>query len=246
MLVASSVFGTHDCAFSVTYLSAPGARLITSLNQISGVRLDPDYSSKIEYLKSQKWNFPTKKLSELLLTSPQYGANETALNRQNDNDIRYIRITDIDDLGYLKNKSWKTAENTEDRYLLEKDDILFARSGSVGRCYIHKKIDSPSIFAGYLIRFRLDAEKINLDYFFYYCHSSVYKFWVSAIERPAVQSNINSEEFKSLVVPVPNFEKQTEIANNISEIRNQAIQLELDANQIMTEAKAEIENIILG
>ena len=174
------------------------------------------------------------------------GQTKTAISKQTESDIRYIRITDIDELGYLKNKSWKTAENTEEKYLLEKDDILFARSGSVGRCYIHKNNDTPSIFAGYLIRFRLDNERINPDFFFYYCHSSIYKFWVSAIERPAVQSNINSEEFKSLVIPIPSIEKQTEIAKYITELRNKAKQLELDADQIMTEAKTKVENIILG
>ncbi|MDE5419148.1 restriction endonuclease subunit S [Labilibaculum sp. DW002] len=218
----------------------------TSITKLSGGRFDPDFTSKIDYLINLKWNFPTEKLNDLLLTSPQYGANETACNKRNEDDIRYIRITDIDDLGNLKDISWKTAENTEEKYLLDKNDILFARSGSVGRCYIHKKVDLPAIFAGYLIRFKLNSEKINPDYLFYYCHSSIYKFWVSAIERPAVQSNINSEEFKSLVVPVPTLEKQSEIANQITDIRNQAKQLENDAKQIMIDAKLEVEQIILG
>jgi hypothetical protein len=41
-------------------------------------------------------------------------------------------------------------------------------------------------------------------------------------------------------------EKQIEIAKHITDLRDQAKQLELDAVQIMAEAKAEVEKIILG
>lgn len=217
----------------------------TTLGQVSR-RLDPDYISKIDYITSLKWNYKTNKLGNLIKVSPQYGANESACEYRSKNDIRYIRITDIDEYGNLKIESKKTAEKIQDKYLLEDDDILFARSGSVGRCYIHKHVKEDAIFAGYLIRFKLDTLMVNPDFLFYYCHSSIYKFWVSAIERPAVQSNINSEEFKSLEIPIPPLDKQIEIANNITDIRNQAKQLEFEAELVMQEAKSQIEKIILS
>ena len=140
----------------------------------------------------------------------------------------------------------KTANNILEQYTLNYNDILFARSGSVGRCYIHKNIDKEAIFAGYLIRFILDETKVNLNYFFYYCHSSIYKYWVSAIERPAVQSNINSEEYKSLKIPLPPLKKQNEIAKHIQNIRDKVKQLKKESVQDLENAKIEVEKMILG
>ena len=215
-------------------------------SEVVGKRVDPDYRLKYELLFSQNGKYEFVKLKELLIDTPQYGANEEGRERNSDEDVRYIRITDIDELGNLKNNDWKTAQNIEEQYLLKKDDILFARSGSVGRCYIHKETEQSAIFAGYLIRFKLNEQKLNSNFMFYYCNSKFYKFWVTAIERPAVQSNINAEEYKALPIPLPPIEKQNEIAAHISQIRAQAKQLQADAAQVLANAKAEIERMILG
>ena len=215
-------------------------------SKVIGTRIDPDYSLKYDLLFSQKGYYSFVKLKELLVDTPQYGANEEGKERITDDDVRYIRITDIDELGNLKNNDWKTAQTIEEQYLLKQNDILFARSGSVGRCYIHKKTEHSAIFAGYLIRFKINENKLNPDFLFYYCNSRFYKMWVSAIERPAVQSNINAEEYKALPIPLPPIEKQIEIATHISQIRAAAKQLQEDAAQILTSAKADIERMILG
>lgn len=217
---------------------------ISSFNNISGIRFDPNFHLKIQYLLNQKCKYNFISLKELILGVPQYGANEEAINGNPNKDIRYIRITDIDDFGNLKNDSWKTATNVDEKYLLNKDDILFARSGSVGRCYIHKDTTHKSIFAGYLIRFVPNTAMINPNYLFFYCHSSIYKYWVDAIYRPAVQSNINSEEYKSLPIPLLPIEKQNEIAEKVSKIRLQAKTLQQEANDILEQAKKQIEKEI--
>lgn len=59
----------------------------------------------------------------------------------------------------FENRLGKTVNNIENQYLLNLDDLLLARSGSVGRAYLHKDTGCKSIFAGYLIRFILDDKK---------------------------------------------------------------------------------------
>jgi restriction endonuclease S subunit len=217
-----------------------------SFSEMIGQRIDPFHSLKYKLLFSQKSKYAFVPFKELLTGTPQYGANEEGKDRGSKDDVRYIRITDIDELGNLKNKSWKTAQNIEEQYLLKENDILFARSGSVGRCYIHKEIQLPAIFAGYLIRFKTNAQKLVPDFLFYYCNSIFYKSWVNAIARPGVQANINAEEYKSLLIPLPPVEKQNEIVAHITQIRTQAKQLQTEAAQILNNAKAEIERMILG
>ena len=217
----------------------------TKFSEVSGGRWDCSYAFKNSVLASELQKIKCETLENLIISNPQYGANEEAVDFS-DGDTRYIRITDVDENGNLKNTDLKSANNIEEKYLLNENDILFARSGSVGRCYIHKDMSIKAIFAGYLIRFVLNQNLVNPDYLFYYCNSSIYNFWVDSIQRPAVQANINSQEYKSLKIPLPPLPKQKEIASHIRKIREQAKQLQVEAEQTMQEAKKQIEKMILG
>jgi type I restriction-modification system DNA methylase subunit/restriction endonuclease S subunit len=219
---------------------------IRNLSEVSGDRFDCNYNHKINYILSQTGNYKIEYLKNLLIKPPQYGANEIAVDKNNSGEINYIRITDIDDLGFLKVRGLKTALKIEDKYILNQHDLLFARSGSVGRCYLHQDNKQKAIFAGYLIRFILNPQIANPYYIFYYCHSKIYKMWVDAISRYAVQSNINSEEYKSLPIILPPLEKQIEISEHITAIRNQAKQLQQQAKDDLEKAKQEVEAMILG
>ena len=133
-----------------------------------------------------------------------YGANEIAVDGDPEKDVRYIRITDIDDHGNLRDEDWKTAKRIDEKYALDRNDILFARSGATaGKAFIHKREDGEAIFAGYLIRFRFDETRINPHFVFYYTLLSRYRLWVRIIQRPSGQPNINSREFKAFEIPFP-------------------------------------------
>lgn len=216
-----------------------------NFKQATGGRLDPKFNNQWQKLKSLQCNYPKVTLADVVFNSGQYGANETAIDYK-EGDTRYIRITDIDDLGCLKENNKVTCKNTEQNYMLHKNNLLFARSGSVGKCYIHKRISEPAIFAGYLIRFIINAAIINPDYLFYYCNCSLYKYWVDTIQRPAVQANINSEEFRQIIIPLPPMAKQQEIADHITALRHQAAQLQQEGKEALEKAKQEVEQMILG
>lgn len=216
-----------------------------NFKQATGGRLDPKFNNQWQKLKSLQCNYPKVTLADVVFNSGQYGANETAIDYK-EGDTRYIRITDVDDLGCLKDNNKVTCKNIEQNYMLHKNDLLFARSGSVGKCYIHKRISEPAIFAGYLIRFIINAAIINPDYLFYYCNCSLYKYWVDTIQRPAVQANINSEEFRQIIIPLPPMAKQQEIADHITALRHQAAQLQQEGKEALEKAKQEVEQMILG
>ena len=208
-------------------------------------RLDPKFNKNYSFIKSLKGIYTWVTLRDVTFNNGQYGANESAVEYKK-GDIRYIRITDIDEYGNLKQTDKKTASNIENDYLLKPNDILFARSGSVGRCYIHKFLEEQAIFAGYLIRYFLNENIIDADYLFYYCNSDIYKYWVDTIQRPAVQANINAQEYRSMPIPLPPIVKQKEIANHIYAMRQQAKQLQEEGESILENAKKEVEQMILG
>jgi type I restriction enzyme M protein len=180
-------------------------------NEIEG-RIDPHYLLNKSLIENPKTKYKLIELGNLLKKPVQYGANETAIDSNLSKDIRYIRITDIDEFGNLRNDDWKTAPIIEEKYLLTEGDILFARSGATaGKCFIYTSSYGKSIFAGYLIRFVFDPRKVNPKYVFYYTQLKRYKIWVTSIQRPSGQPNINSEEFKSFKIPFPPLEIQNEI-----------------------------------
>lgn len=158
--------------------------------------------------------FSTVPLKDLLLCEPQYGANEKGLSRSSEEQVRYIRITDIDDFGLLSDELGATVANIEEQYLIQPMDLLIARSGAtVGKSYIHKELSYPCIFAGYMIRFIINNLRVLPEYVFAYTQLSPYKDWVKAIQRAAAQPNINAEEYKSLRIPLPDFKIQKSVVS---------------------------------
>ena len=141
-----------------------------------------------------------------------YGANEIAIDGDLQTDVRYIRITDIDADGNLQNEDWKTAKKVDEKYVLDENDILFARSGATaGKTFIYKREYGKAIFAGYMIRFRFDETQVNPLFVFYYTLSSRYRSWIETIQRPSGQPNINSREFKSFELPLPPLDTQNDM-----------------------------------
>ncbi|MBR3979965.1 MAG: restriction endonuclease subunit S [Bacteroidales bacterium] len=214
---------------------------LVNRSEIEG-RLDPKmalYNKKVQHAL-----FPMVKLKNLLLSKPQYGANEAGLDRLNNTQPRYIRITDIDENGLLStDELGATVANVERKYILNKDDILIARSGAtVGKSYIHKDLPYTCLFAGYLIRFLVNPQKILPDYLFSYTQLNSYKEWVNAIQRPSAQPNINAEEYQSLDIPLPDLPKQKEIVDFLSNAYFEKQQKEQQAEDILNS----IDDFLLG
>ena len=205
---------------------------IVKKSKING-RLDPKmalYNQSVQHSL-----YPLVKLKSLLLSKPQYGANEAGLVREHKEQARYIRITDIDENGLIStDELGATVANLEEKYILNENDIVIARSGAtVGKAYIHRHFPYTCVYAGYLIRFVVDSEKILPDYLFAYTQLNPYKEWVNAIQRPSAQPNINAEEYQSLEIPLPNMSKQQEIVDYINEAYAQKQAKEAEAQQLL-------------
>jgi type I restriction enzyme S subunit len=106
-----------------------------------------------------------------------------------------------------------------EQYKLEQGDLLFARSGAtVGKTYLHRSENGPCVFAGYLIRFRLDPAEIHPLVAFVFTQTMSYRAWVGAKRRTAAQPNINGQEYASLRLPVPARSVQEHFASLCSSV----------------------------
>ena len=127
---------------------------------------------------------------------------------------RYIRITDISDDGQLLNEEARSVDPVLGKgYELSIGDILFARSGSVGRTYLYDPKDGDCIYAGYLIKFKPNPDVVYPEYIELWTRTQVYKRWVASIARVGAQPNINATEYSSMPLPLPTLAEQKKLAN---------------------------------
>lgn len=196
-------------------------------------RFDPEFV--LFRRRVHEFGYPVSRIRGFLREAPQYGAAERGIERSSSEQPRYIRITDIDENGVLTGKLGATAENVEPRYLLEEDDLLVARSGSVGKSYLHKRINAPypCFFAGYLIRLRFKSDQVLPEYVFGLTQLAYYKEWVRAVQRIAVQANINAQEYANLEIPIPPLTVQKRVVALLQEAYAEKGRQEEEAHRIL-------------
>ena len=155
-------------------------------------------------------NWPSVKLADICVGLGKYGLGISGTYGEASGP-RYIRITDIDDEGNLSDNDVKYISSAEaSNYLLNEGDLIFARSGTVGRTYLHKG-DFNAAFASYLIRFCPDRTKVLPEYLFAYTHSINYKKWIASITQTGGQPNINAQKYASMHVILPSLPEQQKI-----------------------------------
>ena len=178
--------------------------------------------------------FQNHKLTKLSLVSekPLYGANEKAVSGDPSKDYRYIRITDINDDGTL-NSDWRTAENVEEKYILNDGDFLFARSGATaGKTFLYKKEYGKALYAGYLIKFPIKEDVLISTYLNFVLKGDIYRRWVLEKRVGVAQPNINALQYSSFEIPLPTLSEQEKIVSEIEKIETQIEALENEIAEI--------------
>ena len=155
-----------------------------------------------------------KRLGEIS-SNIMYGLNSSATDFDGKN--KYIRITDIDENSGLFKPNPLTSPSGEldDNFLVNKNDILFARTGaSVGKTYHYNESDGKLYFAGFLIRFNIN--KADSKFVYYNTLRNEYLNWIKLTSMRTGQPGVNAEEYKSYKFNLPIFKEQEKIGNFLS------------------------------
>jgi type I restriction enzyme S subunit len=101
---------------------------------------------------------------------------------------------------------------------LRDGELLFNRTNSaelVGKTAVYRGNPSPCSFASYLIRLRLKAGFVP-EFLAGYLNSPFGRGWIASVVSQQVgQANVNGTKLKSLRVPVPRFDEQQWIVDEI-------------------------------
>jgi len=225
---------------------------IRNLREVSGDRFDPDYFQR--YFKNLEnvilsSSFNVEKMREVTTliknghtpASSEY-AEETTLYpiiKAGSYNGDFIALDKVDFTKSQKNLQAK------------KFDIFILSAAHqahyVGRSikYLDSKpIDSTS-FVGELICVRVDPNRCHSMYLFSLLKTKLYKDLLNR-EKTGQTSHIYPKDIQHILVPIPPLEKQIEISEHITAIRNQAKQLQQQAKDDLEKAKQEVEAMILG
>jgi type I restriction enzyme M protein len=122
---------------------------------------------------------------------------------------RFVRITDINNAGLLKTTDPKYVdlEDSEMKYVLNKGDVLVARTGATyGKC-LYFDSDVPSVFAGYLIRIAFN-ESLMPRYFWMYSQSLEFEKQKQKLVTGGGQPQFNANALGKVELAIPPLETQ--------------------------------------
>jgi restriction endonuclease S subunit len=150
------------------------------------------------------------------IAKPEYGFTDNAKDNGNS---RYIRITDIDSNGIIKEDDGKYIDCNEnnEKYILNENDLIVARTGATfGKTAIFRN-QQKSIFASFLIRLNIDEKCI--DPYFYWAFSQTDEYWKQAnsLVSGGAQPQFNANAIKKIRIPKPPINIQKDIVKNIEE-----------------------------
>ena len=173
--------------------------------------------SGLEWMGSIPVEWCVSPLKKLIRMPLQYGANESGIPYSNELP-RYVRITDIrnnrlrDDL-----EMQSLTEEQAKGFILEHEDILFARSGgTVGKAFIFQESYGRCAFAGYLIRAKIIG-RISPWFVYYFTQSSAYDEWKKQIFIQSTIQNIGADRYSQLRIPCPPLIEQKQIVSYLDE-----------------------------
>ena len=207
-----------DFLSTVDSIIASETKILNALQKKKKALMQKLFSQQLRFKADDGSEFPEweeKKLGEIS-SSPKYGLNASGIDY--DGEHKYLRITDIDEVTHtFSPEEITTPSEFSDDYLLEENDIVFARTGaSTGKTYLYNPNDGDLYFAGFLIKFHI--KDANARFVFYQTCTHKYEKWVHVMSTRSGQPGINSEEYSTLKIKLPCIEEQQKIADCLSSL----------------------------
>ncbi|MHB9299536.1 restriction endonuclease subunit S [Fusobacterium polymorphum] len=173
-------------------------------------------------------NWKIKKIGEVVET--QYGTSKKASAEFSNgipilrmNNIRYSGEMDYEDLKYIK-----LDNNEKEKFLLKKGDLLFNRTNSkelVGKTGLFN-LDTPMVFAGYLIRIK-PSRQVNSKFLLFFMNSEfMKKVLYNKAKNIVGMANINAKELEDFSIILPPIELQNKFAERVEKIEKLSFEIE--------------------
>ncbi|MFC5848565.1 restriction endonuclease subunit S [Deinococcus petrolearius] len=130
---------------------------------------------------------------------------------------------DHEKLNYLPHKLTSPFK----RYIVEKGDILFTRSGTIGRCAVASSSEDGFLMTFHLLRVRVNQEVCLTTYAFYaFQGGHTVKRQIEESAIGATRAGFNTSLLEGLDIPLPPLPEQAEIVRRVEALFALADRLE--------------------
>ena len=203
--------------------------------------LTPISEDEIPYELPEGWEWT--RLGDLC-ERIHYGYTASAVH--NNSGIKLLRITDIQNgkVDWMEVPSCQIKDSEVDKYLLNENDILIARTGgTIGKTYLVKNLNAKSIFASYLIR-AVPLNKVNPEYIKNFFGSALY--WEQLFEKSmgTGQPNVNGVALSNLKFPLPPLAEQTRIVEKVDKLMVYCTELEKQIREGQKNSEMLMESVL--
>jgi restriction endonuclease S subunit len=221
--------------------------------RIAGRRFDPLYHSGSIYKFIESSIYDFKHISQVTTYMKTGFASGKQDQSNDDQDIIQIRSTNISDgreFIFARNVYIRKSEllNRKDD-VLQFGEVLFNNTNSqelVGKS-IFFDLDNPYFCSNHTTRIGVHHDKLDPQYLTHilnlYQRNQVF---FKVCTNWNNQSGVNVNVLGQIKIPIPPLEKQYEIVDLITTIRNRVKQLRQEAEADLEQAKQEVESMILG
>ena len=207
--------------------------LINAVNKLNIKNIDFLVCNSLKY---SQWSKFFDKLSKL--TKVNVGASSKKIGP------KFLRITDIDLTG--SKIKWadvpycKISDKDYLKYKLIDEDILFTRIGATTGKTCIVKSPPESVFASYLIRFKVDLEKALPFFIYHFTTNKGYWNQINASKEGKLKKGVSSSQLKIFQIPLPALPTQQKIASILS-----AIDAKIEAEENKKKALEELFKSLL-
>ena len=217
----------------------------TTFSEMSGRRFDPEVHYQVYSLHTK--SYPMEKLQNCVLINPATPFSGYEL----DTNVTFVPMEKVSaEYGEADLSLCKVIEEAKGYTRFRNNDLIWAK---ITPCMENGKsavVDNLKEGIGcgsteFHVFRALDG--INIHYIHALLRlKSLRQHAALHFTGSAGQQRVSSEFFKELIIPKPSIEKQTEIADHITNIRNQVKQLQQEADEIVETAKERVEHILLA
>ncbi len=148
------------------------------------------------------------------LVAAQYGSS--ALAHTAAIGVPILRMNNLQDDGWdlSELKYLELSDRELENYRLEPGDILFNRTNSkelVGKCEVFREAGAW-VFASYLIRVRTNEARLLPQFVSDFLGTTIGRMQIDRVSRQIIgMTNINAEEIRELLIPVPPLRQQEKL-----------------------------------
>ena len=138
-----------------------------------------------------------------------------------DSGIRIIRIANVQN-GYVEDEKPAFYPDSEESlirdYILKENDLLLSLTGNVGRVALLDKKWLPAALNQRVACLRIKDSKIIKDYLYFVLLSNKFESDCIKSSKGIAQKNMSTEWLKDYEIPLPDEQRQREIASSLKQL----------------------------